>query len=209
MELNMDKQDRFANRMEACLATKKRRIHKMRPFLFFLCALWVLCGFYPLLSVAWRSWREVIPDPLYRFGRFGQLQGGGIEGVYGVQSIAVGRCLQGLVHDKGIGEVGIGSSVSLQGAPDHCIVLKANVGFLQQFVHDGDKVGLGCAIPVSRQCPQGLRQYDVRNEDALRAFKNMTRPFGLVFVILQEIAQQNVGVDRDQGPCPRSRSIAS
>ena len=84
-----------------------------------------------------------------RFRSSRQLQYSLIESAKGAQLVTLGCRLSGLAHDQSDGEVRFRRAICLQSVPDHLVILKAQVGILQQFIDQIDQVRPGRAVPTT------------------------------------------------------------
>ena len=165
----------------------------------------VLGGYLPLPDTALPSLPVAgTPSAALWLPGMRQLSGRLVKGTYSVKRFASSRCdLQGLVDNQSISEAGIRVPVCLQGPPNDRVVLETDAGFVQQTLDYRDDVRLARPVPASRQCPDRLRQHDVRHQDRGRPADEKIRPFRLLLVVSQKVPKQDVGIDRNQGsPIP-------
>ena len=146
-----------------------------------------------------------------------QLPGGHVEGVDGSQRIVGGGCgMQRLVHDQRIGEVrfpvaladpdGSGVPERPQSAPYDLIVLEADVRLAEQAFDRGYDVRLAQTVFTTGKRPHRLHQHHVRDQHRFISVDDGVRPNRLRLVVPQQVPEQNVRIDTDQGSS-RSRAL--
>ena len=89
-------------------------------------------------------------------------------------------------------------AVCLQGAPNHLIVLETDIRLAEQPFDDSHQLGLGQPILAAGERPHGFRKYDVRDQNGFGSIENSIRTRRLGLIVVQQIAEQDIGVDGDQ-----------
>ena len=129
-----------------------------------------------------------------------------------VEGVDAGQCLAGvrrgpqcLEHDRRIGETGAlrqpvparrrGASVCLKGAPHGPIVLETDIRLAEQPFENSHQIGPGQSVFAPGERPHGFHRHRIRDQNGLPGIENGVRARRLGLVIVQQIAEQDVGIE--------------
>ena len=118
--------------------------------------------------------------------------------------------MDGLEHDQGIDETRavcrLDTLIRLERSPDDLIVLEPDFRFAEQTFESLHEVSLGKSVLAPDERPYRFGQYDVRHEDGLGGSENGVCTLRLDLVVSQQVSEQDICVDCDQGVVPSNAS---
>ena len=88
----------------------------------------------------------------------------------------------------------------LQSSPDNLIVLETDVRLAEEAFDNANHAPRGQAVLATGQRPNLFRQRDIGYKNVLDTAEYAIRARCLFRIVVEQVAKQNVGVDRDQTP---------